>query len=129
MKDLNDNFNNLSTDFTEESYAIISKEFDLLELDYPVHLKSPKEITTNDLGKYFILIFRSIDKVWFYDISPMLVWIIQSLTTNQKSIKTIIEEALESNPQNERETVAQNIFSFIKTMHANGFILGFGTKR
>lgn len=128
MEDLNDSIINLSTNFNEEYYGIINKEFDLLEFDYPVHLKSPNEITTNDLGKYFVLIFRSNDKVWFYDISPMLVWLIQSLTNNQKSIKTIIEEAFELNPEIEKEIVAQNILSFIKTMHSNGFILGFGVK-
>jgi hypothetical protein len=58
----------------------------------------------------------------------MLVWLIQSLTNNQKSIKTIIEEAFELNPEIEKEIVAQNILSFIKTMHSNGFILGFGVK-
>jgi hypothetical protein len=129
MEDLNENIDNLLSDFNDESSVIINKEYDLVQLTYPVHLKSADKITINDSGNYFVLIFRSNDKVWFYNITPTLVRLIQKLADNQKSIMTIINEVAELNSELNKEDITKNIIEFIKTMYNKGFIIGFEERR
>lgn len=125
MEDLNDNIKNISSNINENSKVIINKEHEILELSYPVHLKSAKEIYSNDAGNYFVLIFRAEDKVQFYDVAPVFVWFINELSNNQKYISDVINEAIKLNIQVGKEIIKQNLLSFVNTMRAKGFILGF----
>ncbi|MBK7629217.1 MAG: putative DNA-binding domain-containing protein [Ignavibacteriales bacterium] len=125
MEDLNDNVKNTSSEINESSNLIINNEHEIIELSYPVHLKSAKEISANDAGNYFVLIFRADDKVQFYDVAQVFVWFIHESSNNLKNISDVIEEAIKLNVQVEKEIIKQNLLSFISTMHTKGFILGF----
>ena len=125
MEDLNEEIKNLSSEYNSASRILINKEYEILQLDFPVHLKSPAEISKEDSGKYFVLIFRAKDRVWFYDIAPVFVWLISELENGDNPLSQIIEDAAQLNSTVEKEIIKQNFLKFIKTMHSKGFVLGF----
>lgn len=124
MEDLNDENQNLSAEIYNHSKIIFNREYDILQLSFPVHLKPPNNISIADEGKYFVLIFRANDKVQFYDLSPFFVWLIYEVENSNYTIEQIIQLASESNNTISCKIIKENLLKFIYTMHSKGFILG-----
>lgn len=124
MEDLNGE-DNLESSFNEKSKIIINREFEILKLDYPVHLKSANEITDGDRGEYYLLMFRYNDKVQFYDISSFYVWMLSEILNGNYIIEGIIKSAVSLFNDYDEEIIKRNILQFINSMQQKGFILGF----
>lgn len=124
MEDLNDE-EYCDPSFNEKSKIIFNKEFEILKLDYPVHLKSVNEINPEDKLEYFVLIFRYNDKVQFYDLSSFFVWMISEILSGNNIIKNINTSAVSLFNNYDEEIIKINISQFIRSMQQKGFILGF----
>jgi hypothetical protein len=125
MEDQNDGIKNLSLNIYNHSQIVINREYEILQLSFPVHLKSPNKITLVNKGTYYVLLFRANDKVQFYDLSPFFVWMISEIENNNYSIEQIIQKAVELNKTFDCNLIKENFLKFIYTMHSKGFILGF----
>lgn len=125
MEDKNDDLNNLSLDIYNHSQIVINKEYDILQLSFPVHLKSSNFISVEDKSNYYVLMFRANDKVLFFDLSVFFFWLIYEIENNNYSIEQIIQKVSESNKTITNKIIKENFLKFIYTMHSKGFILGF----
>ena len=128
MEDLNTDMEGLLPTFNETSRIIINNEYDILQLKYPVHQKSAKEILKEDAGSYFVLIYRFNDKVRFFDISAMLAWFIKQIDDKNYSAKQFLELTSKLNLEVASDIIKANIKTFIQAMHGKGFVLGFINK-
>jgi uncharacterized protein len=129
MKDLNDSQKKLETEFNVGSKIVLNEEFEILKLDFPVHIKSAKEITNDDKNEYFVLIFRANDKVQFYDLSPFFVRLISEISAGNDLIGNILNGSIQIFKNHPEELIKENIYQFIKSMHSKGFILGFENEK
>jgi uncharacterized protein len=129
MEDKNDELNNLSLNIYNHSKIIINNEYEILQLSFPVHLKSQNNISLIDKGVYYVLLFRANDKVQFFDLAPFYAWLISEVENNNYSIEQIIQKAVELNKAFECKAIKENFLKFIYTMHSKGFILGFKNEK
>lgn len=62
----------------------LNPESQLLDLDYPVHLKNARFISLTDKGEFHCLIYRQSDtgKVKFINLSPFLNWLLNEMKVN-----------------------------------------------
>lgn len=109
-----------------KSFFVTNPEHKILELEYPVHLKTSKEIGTSDKGNYFVLIYRQPDtfKVRFINLSVYYAWLIENLATQSQTLNDIYDAA-EGIFDVDKKTLDQNTYQFIIEMINNKFILGF----
>jgi hypothetical protein len=125
MEDKNVDLENLSLEIYNHSLVVINREFEILHLSFPVHLKPSGTISLEDKGIYNVLMFRAKDKVQFFDLSPFFVWLIYEIGNNINSIEQLIKKSEESNKNINCKIIKENFLKFIYTMHSKGFILGF----
>jgi hypothetical protein len=125
MEDINDDIRDLSLNIYNQSKIIINREYEILHLSFPVHLKSPKSISAEDNGNYYALVFRTNDKVQFFDLSTFFVWLVYEIEKNIYSIEQLIKKSEETNKNINCKIIKENFLKFIYTMHSKGFILGF----
>ena len=73
---------------------VLNPEHELVHLQYPVHLKEAKQITANDKGDYFLVMFREPDSgdVQFMQLSPALAMMIELLEERPMSITALAME-------------------------------------
>ncbi len=71
----------------------LNKDFQILELEYPVHKVNASKIRIEDKGNYFVLIYREMEnnKVKFIDLSPSLLLIFELLNSKSLSIDEIVD--------------------------------------
>jgi hypothetical protein len=105
---------------------ILNPDYELLQLDYPVHIKRAGDITTEDKGNYFLLIFRNPEnfEVQFIDIGIPHVWLIEHIIQEKKSVYHLTKQASETFQTNEKDLL-QHFETFLKQMQEQKFILGF----
>ncbi|MEW6194176.1 MAG: putative DNA-binding domain-containing protein [Bacteroidota bacterium] len=105
---------------------VLNPEFNIIKLQYPVHLKGSKEIKKDDQGNYFVLIYREPKtfKVQFVNLSVYYAWLIARLLEGSKPLIDIYESA-EETFQVDKSTLKKNSYQFITDMINNKFILGF----
>ncbi|MFZ1280360.1 MAG: putative DNA-binding domain-containing protein [Ignavibacteriaceae bacterium] len=125
MEDKNDEQSNLSIEIYNYSQVVVSREYEILQLSFPVHLKPSNTISLEDKGVYYVLMFRANDKVQFFDLSPFFVWLIYKIENNNYSIEQLIKKSEESNKNINCKVIKESFLKFIYTMHSKGFILGF----
>ncbi len=124
MEDKNDERNILSTEIYNHSQIVLNREYEILQLSFPVHLKSPQSISVADKGVYFAMMFRANDKVQFFDLSTFFVWLIYEIENNNYSVEQLIKKSEEANKDISCKIIRENILRFVYTMHSKGFILG-----
>jgi len=129
MEDRNDDLNNLSLKIYNHSQVVINREYEVLQLSFPVHLKTPNSISVEDKGIYYVLIFRANDKVQFFDLAPFFVWMIYEIENNSYSVEQLIKKSEEANKNINCKIIKENFLKFIYTMHSKGFILGFENQK
>lgn len=129
MEDKNDDLKNLSVNIYNDSRVILNREYEILQLSYPVHIKQAANITQSDKGVYYVLIFRANDKVQFFDFSAFFVWLIYEIENNEYSIEQLIKKSEEANKNIDCKIIKENFLKFIYTMHSKGFILGFENEK
>lgn len=125
MEDKNDDIENLSLEIYNHSQVVINREYEILQLSFPVHLKPSNNISIGDKDVYYVLMFRAKDNVQFFDLSPFFVWLIYEIENNNYSIEQFIRKSEESNKNINCKLIKENFLKFIYTMHSKGFILGF----
>ena len=129
MEDKNDDLNNLSLEIYNHSQVVINREYEVLQLSFPVHLKPSNTISSEDIGTYYVLMFRANDKVQFFDLSTFFVWLIYEIENNIYSIEQLIKKSEEANKNINCKIIKENFLKFIYTMHSKGFILGFKNEK
>ncbi|MDP2038596.1 MAG: putative DNA-binding domain-containing protein, partial [Ignavibacteria bacterium] len=110
----------------ESSVIKFNPEFKLMQLGYPVHQKNPNEISDEDKGEYFILMFR--DKlsgaIQFVNLSLFYVWLIERIDASQDSLKNILTEGTDLFGL-DYPTLLSNSIPFLSELKTKSFILGF----
>lgn len=129
MEDKNDDIKNLSVNIYNSSKIVLNREYEILQLSFPVHIKQSENITISDKGIYYVLMFRANDKVQFFDLSSFFVWLIYEIENNDYSIEQLIKKSEEAYKNIECKIIRENFLKFIYTMHSKGFILGFENER
>jgi len=125
MEDKNDDLKNLSQNFKNESRIILNREYEIVQLSFPVHTKQSSNITSVDKGIYYVLMFRADDKVQFFDLSSIFVWLVYEIEESNSTVEGLIKTLSGSNDKINDELIRENIYKFIEAMHSKGFILGF----
>ncbi len=129
MEDKNDDIENLSVNLFNHSSIILNREYEILQLSYPVHTKQSAYITAKDKNVFYVLMFRANDKVQFFDLSLFFVWMIYEIENNNYSIEQLIKKTEEANKNINCKIIKENFLKFIYTMHSKGFILGFENEK
>lgn len=129
MEDKNDDIRSLSVNLFNHSRIILNREYEILQLSFPVHIKYSADISSSEKGVYYVLMFRANDKVQFFDLSAFFVWLIYEIENNDYSIVQLIKKSEQVNKNVSCKTIKESILKFIYTMHSKGFILGFENER
>jgi uncharacterized protein len=129
MEDKNDDLKNISVNIYNDSRIILNREYEILQLSYPVHIKQSANIIASDKDVFYVLIFRANDKVQFFDLSAFFVWLIYEIENNDYSIAQLIKKKEEANKNINCKIIKENFLKFIYTMHSKGFILGFENEK
>ena len=105
---------------------VYNPEFSILQVSFPVHLKSPKKLHQRDRGNYAILVYREAKdgKVSFMDISPLFAWFIQGTHNERKTIAQLASEAAAQVHIPEMEII-NNSIPFLRELQNKKFIIGF----
>jgi len=105
---------------------MVNPEHKILQLSWPVHLKNPNDITGDDKGEYYVLIFRVKEsgKVQFINLSVYFAWLIEKIEVEKKSLVKILKEA-ESIFGIETKKLFENTIPFLEELNNKQFILGF----
>lgn len=129
MEDKNNDLKKLSLEIYNHSKIVVNKEYEILQLSFPVHRKQPNNISLSDKGVYYVLMFRAEDKVQFFDLSPFFVWLIFEIENNNYSIGQLIKKSEAVNKNISCKIIKENFLKFIYTMHSKGFVLGFENQK
>ncbi len=105
-------------------------EFKLLRLSYPVHLKNPNQIISEDKGEYFVLIFRERESgmIQFINLSMFFTWTIEKINIEALPLKNVLEEA-EKIFKIDYQTLLKNTLPFFEELKNKQFILGYKDER
>ena len=115
----------INGDWLNDSISF-NPEFKLLQLNYPVHLKNPNEISKDDAREHYVLIFRKPDtgKVQFIDLSFFFAWLIEKLNGSDETLNDLLTDA-EKIFLIEKEILLNNTLPFLEDLKQKQFILGF----
>jgi hypothetical protein len=104
----------------------VNPEFRIFRVSYPVHLKIAKEITQDDKGAYYILLFREKEtgRVQFIDLSAVYVLIIENIAKGLK-LEEILTEISRHLKLDSMEVLFDNVKTFVEMLQVKGFVLGF----
>lgn len=111
----------------ENDVILFNPEFKLMRLSYPVHQKNPNEISGEDKGEYFILMFRdkSSGAIQFVNLSLFYVWLIEKIHASRDSLKNILSEGTGIFGL-DYQTLLNNSIPFLSELKTKSFSLGFG---
>lgn len=112
-------------DWVNDKIAL-NPEHRLIRLSFPVHLISPKEITEEKRGDYFLLIYREKENgnVQFVDLSMFYTYILENLK-NGALLKDILVESNSLFQINDIKLLKDRSLEFINDLKKREFILGF----
>ena len=101
-------------------------EHRIIRVEYPVHIRNAKRITSADKNDHYILIFREQEsgKVQFIDMSAYLTLVIENMI-NGLTLSAILNELKAQVNENDLEELSTNTVEFLHTLKAKKFILGF----
>jgi len=110
---------------------VLNPEHCLQRLRYPVHVKPAKQITANDQGDYFLVLFRRPDtgEVIFLNLSPVAAHMLERLAEGPQPGEALIRQSCAAwqLPVTPDLQAAGN--SFFSQALESGLILGFKTKK
>ena len=110
-----------------KDHAIVNRDSQLIQLEYPVHLYPVEDVALKK-GNYYVFIYREMDSgtVRFVNLSVLHAWLLKRLlNAKQESVIGLMPEiASLLNLKDEKNFKAQ-IEKFLKEMLATGAILGF----
>lgn len=101
----------------------INPEHHIERLIYPVHTRKADEIYAAHKGNYFVLGYRHPDtgEVNFMDVSPVYVWLIESLKTTENNLVGLCEEAA-CTFNIDKDAVLANVTPFFNALLEKKFI-------
>jgi hypothetical protein len=104
----------------------LNPEHRLIRLSFPVHLLSPKEITEEKRGDYFLLIYREKESgnVQFIDLSMFYTFVLENLK-NGALLEDILTETNSLFQINDVKLLKERALAFITDLKKRGFVLGF----
>ncbi len=104
---------------------VVNSEFEIIQLNYPVHLM-PVSQTPENKGNYYVLLFRHPVKgtVQFLNLSALFISIIEELARAPASISELASSAILNYKLTNREAITSALGNFIKDMAEQGLILG-----
>lgn len=119
------------SDFKKEGdplsdFIIINPEFQLLPLQYPVHLFNP--LLANDKkGQYYVLLYRDLvtGSVKFMDVSVWFALVVEQLSKAEITLKELIQEAPKLFGNVNVEELTRTTLTFVKDLTNKGFVLGY----
>ncbi len=120
---------NTSGDLMEETIGL-NPEFEIMELNYPVHKLPPNQLEENQ-GKYYVLIYRehSDFTVQFTDLSPLHVFIIENLKGGNESGRSVIPKTADFFGLENNDLLKNHINQFLYYLKEKGCILGTTNKK
>jgi hypothetical protein len=106
---------------------VINPEHLLQHVHYPVHLKNAADITQEDKGDYFLVLFRHPEsgQVQYMDLSPALVYLIELLSIEPASIESLTREICSVFNLPINEDVIQPVLEFVSRGLENKLMLGY----
>jgi hypothetical protein len=106
--------------------VVFNPESRILHLEYPVHLKNARHISSSDRGAYYLLVFRELDtgKVQFMDLSALLVVLLENLM-NERTLKEVLEGLKQIQPFADENEFQKQSLQFLETLGEKKFLLGF----
>ncbi len=106
---------------------ILNPEHKLIRLKYPVHLKNPKDISEDQKGDYFLLLFREEDtgKVQFINLSVLFTFLIEKIIEADKKLEEIILDVIYFFGVNDEQLLRTKIIEFLNNLKEKGFVAGF----
>lgn len=113
-----------SENWMKECLAL-NPEYELIKLDYPVHLTTPPEASTMQ-GTYFVLLFREQEsgRIQFVNLSALYAYLIENIAQEEKTLEQILSDTLVIFGINDAELLQKEALRFINDLHKKGFILG-----
>jgi hypothetical protein len=105
---------------------VINPEHSLLQLKYPIHIYNPIEAMEH-IGNYFVLLFREqhTGKVQFMDISVWFALLIEQISKNGFSLKSLLSEAPEIFGNIDLTMLTKTTIEFINDLKSRNFVLGY----
>ncbi|MEZ5016749.1 MAG: putative DNA-binding domain-containing protein [Flavipsychrobacter sp.] len=125
MEDVeNDEYNN-EGDFVQDK-IVFNLEYTIEQLAYPLHKKRTKDITQDDKGNYYVLIFRDREdgSVQFLDLSVFYAWVLEQLLEQGVTVKELLPIAAQAFQLPEEE-LQKHVIHFMEVLKEKRFILGF----
>lgn len=119
----------INGDMTADA-LVLNPEHQLQHFRYPVHLKQAREITPEDEGDHFLILYRRPDsgEVAFMNLSPALVGILELLQEAPLQMDAVIQRACAAWQVPLNDDVMEAGRSFFAQALENGLILGYQTK-
>ena len=106
--------------------VVFNPEHRIIRVEYPVHIKNAKHITSADKKDHYILVYREkeLGKVQFIDMSAYLTLVIENMI-NGLTLSTILNELKKQVNDNDLEELSKNTLQFLHTLKTKKFILGY----
>ena len=116
-----------STGDTATDPLVLNPEYDLQHFHYPVHRKNAKDITEQDKGNYYVVLFRTPDSgnVQFMDLSPALVYLVEQLAEGPANIQELTNQVCEAFQIPVQQETVSGILQFVTRSLDNKLILGY----
>jgi hypothetical protein len=113
---------NISTD-----NLVINPEHKIQHFEWPVFLKSPKEIGKEDKGHYFLVMFRDPDKgsVQFINVGPLFARLLEMLAERPTILSNLIIDLSLEMKTIISDDHRKNIEAFIASLTEKKLILGY----
>jgi uncharacterized protein len=115
-------------DVTKEA-LVINPEHLLKHFHYPIHLKKAPEITHEDFGDYYLVLFRQPDtgQIQYMDLSPALVYLIELLSNGPLTPAMLTQQICAAFNLTQTEAIRQTLMEFLHRGLENKLILGYST--
>lgn len=109
-----------------DDQLVLNPEHEILQLEYPVHKESLKDIE-NKKGQYFVLLFREPEsgKVRFLDLSILHAFIIMKISETKLPVQEFKGEIAKIAAVESEKFLDEFLESFIKDLINRKMVLGF----
>jgi hypothetical protein len=129
MKDITVSFRQKGS--LREEKMVLNPEHKIVGFEWPVFLKSPGKIESDDKGQYFLVMFRHpVNKsVRFIHVSPVLARLIELLSENPKSLEELIADLsidLKATISSEQQSYVE---IFLSGLFEKGLLLGYADSK
>lgn len=105
--------------------VVLNPEATIEHLHYPLHKKRAKEITKEDEGDYYVLLYRDAEGgVQFMDLSIFFAWMLEQIMSNDISVKDLLPTA-EKSFGLPASDIEMHTKQFLQVLQQKKFLLGF----